>query len=216
MCIPVFHHVHISHPKPPVLMCKKTKQQFPWRTPRIVPYGHWQAITFSRALERAGNKKILPDFFISTVWNLMYGVKNIIMYVIRKLPGWRGSYQTWKLVQPLLSWQHGTSWVMLLIFQWSRGGGKYSIICLSVPETVHCSLQYLRSQIQFIHASHANVCSVRHIIHRSDISRKILTTKAWESWQWQYGLLYLKSPLVFRRPIWKIISVLQQARVTAI
>lgn len=54
----------------------------------------------------------------------MYGVKNIIMYVIRKLPGWRGSYQMWKLVQPLLSWQHGTYWVMLLIFQWSRGGGK--------------------------------------------------------------------------------------------
>lgn len=35
----------------------------------------------------------------------MYVVKNIT-YVIRKLPGWRGSYQTWKLVQPfeLTAW----------------------------------------------------------------------------------------------------------------
>lgn len=63
------------------------EQPFPSRTPRIAPYGHWQVITFSRALAVAGEKTSSTRLFISKVWNLMYVIKNKIMYIIRELPG---------------------------------------------------------------------------------------------------------------------------------
>lgn len=112
---------------------KKKSSSFPEEYPGL----HHKDLRKSRG----GGKKNCTRLFILPVWNPMHVIKNIIMYIIRKLSGWRASYQTRQLVQPLLSWQHGISCIMLSIFQWSRDGGKYSIICSSVPKTVHSSSQ---------------------------------------------------------------------------